>query len=294
MLPRRDFARLTQRLLHDRTSRSIARALGRYEHVDIAVVPYYFDDGSDDAERRRAAPAAVDASALRSPAVRVIIMGCGRVGILLTQELAKAGHEVAVIDKNPAAFDRLPPGFEARDDRRARVRSRRARGGRASRRPTPSSPSRAATTRTSSRPGSRASSTTCRRSIARIYDPMRAEIYERLNIPTVVDHPVGREADHADAHPRRARRSRRRSRAATCSGCGRGPAAPRRQAGLVAQRRREDPRGRRRPRRQRVHPRRVEHVPGRRLSPRVIVQKDAHETLDELAPTVGGALTCAS
>ena len=41
VLPRRDFPRLTQRLLHDRTSRSIARALGRYEHVDIAVVPYH-------------------------------------------------------------------------------------------------------------------------------------------------------------------------------------------------------------------------------------------------------------
>jgi hypothetical protein len=41
VLPRRDFARARQRLLHDRTSRSIARALGRYEHVDIAVVPYF-------------------------------------------------------------------------------------------------------------------------------------------------------------------------------------------------------------------------------------------------------------
>jgi amino acid transporter len=46
VLPRRDFPRLTERLLHDRTSRGIARALGRYEHVDIAVVPYHFgEDG---------------------------------------------------------------------------------------------------------------------------------------------------------------------------------------------------------------------------------------------------------
>lgn len=42
VLPRRDFARSSQRLLHDRTSRSIARTLGRYEHVDVAVVPYFF------------------------------------------------------------------------------------------------------------------------------------------------------------------------------------------------------------------------------------------------------------
>ncbi len=41
VLPRRDFARARQRLLHDRTSRSIARALERYEHVDIAVVPFF-------------------------------------------------------------------------------------------------------------------------------------------------------------------------------------------------------------------------------------------------------------
>ncbi len=51
VLPRRDFARVTHRLLHDRTSRGIARALGRYEHVDLAVVPYFFggraDPGSD-------------------------------------------------------------------------------------------------------------------------------------------------------------------------------------------------------------------------------------------------------
>jgi len=42
VLPRRDFETLRQRLLHDRTSRSIGRALGRYAHVDIAVIPYFF------------------------------------------------------------------------------------------------------------------------------------------------------------------------------------------------------------------------------------------------------------
>jgi hypothetical protein len=45
VIPRRDFARFSHRLLHDRTSRSIARALGRYEHVDLAVVPHYFGKG---------------------------------------------------------------------------------------------------------------------------------------------------------------------------------------------------------------------------------------------------------
>ncbi len=42
VMPRREYAELRQRLLHDRTSRKIARALGRYEHVDIAVVPFSF------------------------------------------------------------------------------------------------------------------------------------------------------------------------------------------------------------------------------------------------------------
>ena len=42
VMPRRDFPTLRQRLLHDRTSRSITRALGRYPHVDVTAVPYYF------------------------------------------------------------------------------------------------------------------------------------------------------------------------------------------------------------------------------------------------------------
>ena len=41
VLPRRDFPHLRQRVLHDRTSRGIARALERYEHVDVAVAPYF-------------------------------------------------------------------------------------------------------------------------------------------------------------------------------------------------------------------------------------------------------------
>jgi hypothetical protein len=53
VLPRRDFATVRQRLLHDRTSRTIARSLGRYEHVDIAVVPYFFPKRRPSADRSR-------------------------------------------------------------------------------------------------------------------------------------------------------------------------------------------------------------------------------------------------
>jgi amino acid transporter len=42
VMPRRDFPKLRQRLLHDRTSRQIMRALGRYPHIDVAAVPFYF------------------------------------------------------------------------------------------------------------------------------------------------------------------------------------------------------------------------------------------------------------
>lgn len=111
-------------------------------------------------------------------------MGCGRVGILLTQELAKAGHEVSVIDKKPEAFDRLPPGFEAKQVvglgfdqevlEEAGIKEADA------------------FLAVSNGDNSNIVSARVAREhyhvpkvIARIYDPWRADIYERLNIPTV-------------------------------------------------------------------------------------------------------------
>ena len=111
-------------------------------------------------------------------------MGCGRVGAELTVELAKAGHEVAIIDKRKEAFDRLPPGFDARTivgvgfDREtledAGIKEADA------------------FVAVSSGDNSNILSARVAREyyhvanvIARIYDPRRAEIYERLNIPTV-------------------------------------------------------------------------------------------------------------
>jgi amino acid transporter len=40
VMPRREYPSVFQRLLHDRTSRSIARALSEEPHVDVLVVPY--------------------------------------------------------------------------------------------------------------------------------------------------------------------------------------------------------------------------------------------------------------
>lgn len=44
--------------------------------------------------------------------MKVIIVGCGRVGSRLTRQLTEEGNEVAVIDRNPLAFDKLQGFFE--------------------------------------------------------------------------------------------------------------------------------------------------------------------------------------
>ncbi|MBE3559647.1 MAG: TrkA family potassium uptake protein [Ktedonobacteraceae bacterium] len=43
--------------------------------------------------------------------MKVVILGCGRVGATLATKLDRAGHQVAVIDANSEAFQRLEPGF---------------------------------------------------------------------------------------------------------------------------------------------------------------------------------------
>src|SRR5262245_32522995 len=43
--------------------------------------------------------------------VRVVVMGCGRVGSSLADGLSRIGHDVAVIDRDSTAFNRLSPEF---------------------------------------------------------------------------------------------------------------------------------------------------------------------------------------
>ena len=116
--------------------------------------------------------------------MQVIIIGCGRVGSELTIQLGRASHDVTIIDKRATAFDRLPPGFEARTlvglgfDRElleeAGVKE-----------------ADAFVSVTNGDNSNIVSARVAReyyhvpKVIARIYDPRRAEIYERLNIPTV-------------------------------------------------------------------------------------------------------------
>ena len=116
--------------------------------------------------------------------MNVVIMGCGRVGAELTVQLAKAGHHVAIVDKRREAFDRLPPGFEAQTvvgvgyDRDALVEA--------------GIKEAEAFVAVSSGDNSNILSARVAREhyhvprvVARIFDPKRAEIYERLDIPTV-------------------------------------------------------------------------------------------------------------
>ncbi len=43
--------------------------------------------------------------------MNVVIMGCGRLGARIGTKLDEVGHRVTVMDTNPTAFRRLPPGF---------------------------------------------------------------------------------------------------------------------------------------------------------------------------------------
>jgi trk system potassium uptake protein TrkA len=46
--------------------------------------------------------------------VKVLIMGCGRVGARIAGMLDEMGHEVTVMDVNPAGFRRLPDTYRGK------------------------------------------------------------------------------------------------------------------------------------------------------------------------------------
>ncbi len=46
--------------------------------------------------------------------MKVVIMGCGRVGSSLAARLSEEGHEVTVLDVRPDAFRRLPSNFKGK------------------------------------------------------------------------------------------------------------------------------------------------------------------------------------
>lgn len=116
--------------------------------------------------------------------MHAVVVGCGRVGSSVAAALQEQGHTVAVIDKDRRAFGRLPGGFSGR-----RVtglgfdRDRLAEAG------IEDADAVAAVTNgdNSNIVVARVARETYQveRVVARIYDPRRAVIYERLGIPTI-------------------------------------------------------------------------------------------------------------
>jgi trk system potassium uptake protein TrkA len=116
--------------------------------------------------------------------VHFVIMGCGRVGSTLAAQLEEGGHSVAVVDQNPDAFRRLPEEFEGRRvtglgfdrDALAQAGIEDAYAFAAVSNGDNSNIIAARVVR---------ETFGVRNVVARIYDPRRAEVYQRLGIPTV-------------------------------------------------------------------------------------------------------------
>lgn len=111
-------------------------------------------------------------------------MGCGRVGSSLAIELEAAGHSVAVIDQSKEAFRRLGPDFKGRTvvgvgfDRDTLLEAG-IEGAEAFAAVSNGDNSNILAARVARE------SYGVTNVVARIYDPGRAEIYQRLGIPTV-------------------------------------------------------------------------------------------------------------
>ncbi len=120
--------------------------------------------------------------------MHVVIMGCGRVGSSLAIALERLGHDIAVVDRDPQAFRRLGSEFHGQQvvgmgfDRDVLIRA----GIKGS----------DAFAAVSSGDNSNIIAARVAREefgvphvVARIYDPKRAAVYERLGIPTVATVP---------------------------------------------------------------------------------------------------------
>ena len=113
-----------------------------------------------------------------------MILGCGRVGALLALELDHLGHSVAVVDQDPKAFRRLSADFTGATvtgvgfDRETLENAGIARA---------QAFAAVSSGDNSNILAARVARETygVERVVARIYDPKRAEIYQRLGIPTV-------------------------------------------------------------------------------------------------------------
>lgn len=116
--------------------------------------------------------------------MHVVVVGCGRVGAGVARSVEEAGHTVAVLDRESKAFERLPEDFAGTTvvgvgfDRDRLTAAGIEHAG-----------ALAAVTN-----GDNSNILVARvaretfgveRVVARIYDPRRAKIYERVGIPTI-------------------------------------------------------------------------------------------------------------
>jgi trk system potassium uptake protein TrkA len=116
--------------------------------------------------------------------VHVVVVGCGRVGAGLARAIEAQGHSVAVVDRRSKAFGRLPEDFAGRtvvgvgfDRDRLRAAGIEEAGAVAA--VTSGDNSNILVARVAREVFA------IERVVARIYDPRRAAIYERLGIPTI-------------------------------------------------------------------------------------------------------------
>ncbi|MGW0035752.1 potassium channel family protein [Gordonia sp. NPDC003376] len=120
--------------------------------------------------------------------MRVVIMGCGRVGSSLAAAMERRGHEVSIIDRDPSSFARLGDGFRGQTivgvgfDRDVLTRAGIERA---------DAFAAVSSGDNSNIIAARVARETfdVERVVARIYDAKRAEVYERLGIPTVATVP---------------------------------------------------------------------------------------------------------
>ena len=116
--------------------------------------------------------------------MHVVIAGCGRVGSQLARTMDDGGHDVVVIDKDPRAFRRLGPAFSGRSLQgivfdKTTLEEAGIKRAQAFVAVTSGDNSNVVSARTAKdRYG-------VERVVARIYDPERATIYERLGLTTI-------------------------------------------------------------------------------------------------------------
>ena len=116
--------------------------------------------------------------------MKIIVIGCGRVGASLARRLSERGDRVTVIDSDPEAFERLGPAFKGRSivgigfDRDVLIQAGIEHAD--------------AMAAVSSSDEANVTAARLARQIfkvprvaARVYDPRKAEIYRRLGIQTI-------------------------------------------------------------------------------------------------------------